>query len=43
MSGLITRRHAWTCALCILRHYGLRAWLRLAFGHYATALEALCQ
>ena len=43
MSGLITRRHALLHPWIIIAGFGLRAWLRLAAGHYRTALEALCQ
>jgi hypothetical protein len=43
MTGLITRKHAYLHAWTILRGFGVRAWIRLAIGRYATALEALCQ
>ena len=42
MSGLITRRHALTHGWTVLRAFGFHAWARLAFGHYRTALDALC-
>lgn len=41
MSGLVTRRHAFTCCLIIIRYYGWRKWFRLVFSRRPVALTTL--